>query len=160
MIEESKYCNDIMKKHFNKELAMTKKDDEDYENSTERWICDNVYVDGDVKVRDDCHITEKCRGSVHRDCNIKVILNHKMYAVFPNLKIYDLHLIMQELGSSNINEVIRAVLNFLSFFYEKISHAQKGTKNTKNYQKPPKTTKSAKSTKKTKTKPRKSTKHK
>ena len=83
-----------------------------------------------------------------------------MYAVFPNLKIYDLHLIMQELGSSNINEVIRAVLNFLSFFYEKISHAQKGTKNTKNYQKPPKTTKSAKSTKKTKTKPRKSTKHK
>ena len=21
------------------------------------WICDNVYVDGDVKVRDHCHIT-------------------------------------------------------------------------------------------------------
>ena len=32
--------------------------------------------------------------------------------------------------SSNINEVIRAVLNFL-FFYEKISHAPKSTKSTK-----------------------------
>ena len=25
MIEESKYCSDVMKKHFNKELVMTKK---------------------------------------------------------------------------------------------------------------------------------------
>ena len=28
MIEESKYCNDVMKKHFNKELVITKKDKE------------------------------------------------------------------------------------------------------------------------------------
>ena len=33
MIEESKYCNDVMKKHFKKELVMTKKDNEDFENS-------------------------------------------------------------------------------------------------------------------------------
>ena len=26
MIEESKYCSDVEKKHFNKELAMTKED--------------------------------------------------------------------------------------------------------------------------------------
>ena len=30
--------------------------------------------------------------------------------------------------SSNINEVIKTVLNFLLFFYEKILHAQKSTK--------------------------------
>ena len=35
-MEESKYCTctDIMKKHFNKELVMTKKDDEVFGNST------------------------------------------------------------------------------------------------------------------------------
>ena len=33
MIKENNYCTDIMKKHFNKERAMTKKDDEDFENS-------------------------------------------------------------------------------------------------------------------------------
>ena len=34
MIEGSKYCSDVMKKHFIKELVMTKKDNEDFENST------------------------------------------------------------------------------------------------------------------------------
>ena len=33
MIEESKYCSDVIKKHFNKELVMTKKDNKDFENS-------------------------------------------------------------------------------------------------------------------------------
>ena len=33
MIEESKYCSDVMKKHFNKELVITKKYDEDFEKS-------------------------------------------------------------------------------------------------------------------------------
>ena len=58
MIEESKYCSDVIKKHFNKKLVMTKNDDEEFKNSTKCWICDNVYVKSDVKVRDRCHITE------------------------------------------------------------------------------------------------------
>ena len=33
MIKESKYCSDVMKKHFNKELVMTKEDNEAFENS-------------------------------------------------------------------------------------------------------------------------------
>ena len=31
MIEESKYCSNVMKKHFNKELVMTKEDNEDFD---------------------------------------------------------------------------------------------------------------------------------
>ena len=34
-----------------------------------------------------------------------------------------------QVKSSNINEVIQTVLNFLLFFYEKILHAQRSTKN-------------------------------
>ena len=48
-----------MKKHFNKELVMAKKDVEDFETSTKCWICDNHYVDGDVKLKEHCYITEK-----------------------------------------------------------------------------------------------------
>ena len=33
MIKESKYCSEVMKKHFNKEPVMTKEDNEDFENS-------------------------------------------------------------------------------------------------------------------------------
>ena len=59
MIEENKYFGEVIKKQFNKELMMTRKDNEDFKNSTKCWICDNTYVDGDVKVRDHCHITRK-----------------------------------------------------------------------------------------------------
>ena len=65
---------------------MTKKDNEDFENSTKCWICNNDYIDINVKVKFHCHITGKYRGSAHRDCNIKVTLNHKIPAIFPNLK--------------------------------------------------------------------------
>ena len=95
MIEERKYCTDIMKKHFNKKFAMTKNDDEDFENFTKCRIYINVYVDCDVKVTDHCHIAEKYCGSAHRDCNIKVKLNHKIPVIFHNLKNYDPHLIIQ-----------------------------------------------------------------
>ena len=37
-----------MKKHFNKELLMTKENDEDFKKYTRCWICDNAYVGGDV----------------------------------------------------------------------------------------------------------------
>ena len=36
--------------HFHKELVMTKEDDEDFKNSPKCLICDNAYVDGDIKV--------------------------------------------------------------------------------------------------------------
>ena len=60
------------------------------------------YIDNDVKVRDHCHITGKCRGSAHRNCNINLKLNHKIPVVFHNLKNYGSHLIMQELGKFNL----------------------------------------------------------
>ena len=67
LIDESKYCSGVMKKHFNKKLGMSK---EVFKNSTKCLICDNDYVDNDFKVRDHCHITGKHRGSAQRDCNI------------------------------------------------------------------------------------------
>ena len=81
---------------------MTKEDNEDFENSTKCWICDNNYFNTDGKVRDHCHITGKTRVSVHRDCNINVKLNNKIPVLLHNLKNYDSHLIMQELGNFNL----------------------------------------------------------
>ena len=72
-----------------KDLWWLKKNNEDFENSTKFWICDNNYIDDDVKVKDHCHITGKYRGSAHKDCNINVNLNHKI-------------LIMQKLGKLNL----------------------------------------------------------
>ena len=117
MIEESKYCSDLMKKHFHKELVMTKKHNEHFENSTKCWICDDDYIDSDVKEREHCHITGKIRGSAYRDCNIDVKLCQKPPVVFHNLKNYDSHLIMLELGKFNlkINVTPNALEKYMSF---------------------------------------------
>ena len=69
MIEESKYCTDVMT-------------NKDFENSTKCWICDNDYTDDDVKVRDHFHITGKQRGSAYRNCNINVKLIQKFPSYF------------------------------------------------------------------------------
>ena len=65
---------------------MTKDDNENLWNSTRCWICDNDYVDTDVKVKDHCHITGNNRGTAHRDCNVILKLNHKVLALFNSLK--------------------------------------------------------------------------
>ena len=65
-----------MKKHFNKELVMTKENNENFESSTKCWIFYNAFRKGYVKVKDRCHVIGKYRGATYRDCNIKIILNH------------------------------------------------------------------------------------
>ena len=69
-------------KKFNKELAITKEDNENFKNSNKCCICSNDYDDNDVKVRDHCHITGKYRDSAHRDYNINLKLNHKIPVYF------------------------------------------------------------------------------
>ena len=96
---------------------MNKEDSEDFKNSTKCWICDNDYVDNDVKVRDHCHITGKYRGSAHRDCNINLKLNHKIIVIFHNLKKSDSHFFIEELGKFNfkINVIPNGLEKYMSF---------------------------------------------
>ena len=60
---------------------MTKKDDENLESSTKCSICDNSYVDGDVRIRDiETLLIE-----------IEILI---VPIVFQNLKNYEVYLIM------------------------------------------------------------------
>ena len=82
---------------------MTKEVHEDFGSSTNCWLCDNAYADGDVKVRDKLQYHWEIRGSAHRDCKINIKLNqiklNKIPTVFFNLKDYGSHFIIQELGN-------------------------------------------------------------
>ena len=98
ILEEVKYCNKIKKKHFNKEMAMTKEDRKDFKSADKCHICDKKYTEKDIKVRDHCHITGKYRGSAHQDCNISYKLNEKIPVIFHNLRGYDSHFIVQQIG--------------------------------------------------------------
>ena len=101
MLEEVKYCKKIMKKEFNKPLRMTKEDEEEFQKANECHICNKKYTNEDIKVRDHCHITGKYRGSSHQECNLKLRVKPeeiKIPVIFHNLRGYDSHFIMQEIG--------------------------------------------------------------
>ena len=102
MLEEVKYCKKTMKRCFNKPLKMTSDDLNAFEKATECYICNKQYTSKDIRVRDHCHITGKYRGSAHQDCNLKLRLNPdeiKIPVIFHNLRGYDSHFIMQEIGA-------------------------------------------------------------
>ena len=94
MIKEIKQCCDVIIKLFNKELVMTKENKENFKNTSTCWICKNDCVDSYVKVRDNSHMTEKYRGSLHINFNINLKLSQKNSVVFHNLKGYGSHFIM------------------------------------------------------------------
>ena len=101
MLEEVEYCKAVIKKHFNKPLVMTEVDEQNFKTMDGCHICGEKYTDKDVRIRDQCHITGKFRGSAHQECNLKLRIkpeNLKIPVIFHNLRGYDSHFIMQQIG--------------------------------------------------------------
>ena len=98
---EVNWCKSKIKKHFNKPLQMTKENKRDFKKATRCYICDKPYIDNDIRVRDHCHITGEYRGSAHQECNLKFRISPdkiKIPVIFHNLRGYDSHFIMQQIG--------------------------------------------------------------
>ncbi|KAL9967825.1 hypothetical protein ACROYT_G026122 [Oculina patagonica] len=138
MLEEVYYCKKVMRKHFNKPLKMTKDDEDAFQKANGCHICDKAYTDDDIRVRDHCHITGKFRGSAHQECNLKLRIEPdkiKIPVIFHNLKGYDSHFIMQEIGAivkdhtyknkkgeikeMNINTIPNNMETYMAFMLEK-----------------------------------------
>ena len=60
---------------------------------------------------------ENIEGAAHTDCNTNFDSNQKSSAVFDNLKNYDSHLIMQELGKFNfkVNVIRNGLQKYMIF---------------------------------------------
>ena len=82
-----------MKKHFNKNLIMSEKEEELFQSSNTCWICKKLVDDDD----------EKDEWS----CNINLQLTKNVPVMFHNLRSYDSHLIFCELNKFDVKiEVI------------------------------------------------------
>ena len=75
ILKEFEYCKKVMKKHFNKHLIMSEKEEEEqFQSSSTCWICEKLIDDDDEKVKDHCHVTSKFRGAAHWSYNINLQL--------------------------------------------------------------------------------------
>ena len=121
ILEEYKYCKNIMKKHFNKNLIMSEEEEHLFQQSNSCWICKKLIDNDDEKVRDHCHITGKFRGAAHWSCNINFQLTKKIPVIFHNFKGYNSHLIFFELNKFDvkINVIPNGLEKYMAFFLNK-----------------------------------------
>ena len=90
-----------MKKRFSKNLTMTL-EERGFQSSSTCWIWKKLIEDGNEKVRDHYHATEKLRGAAHWNCNINIQLIKKVPVIFHNFRGYDSHLIFNELEKTDV----------------------------------------------------------
>ena len=118
ILNKYEYCKKVMKKHFNKNLIMSEKEEEQFQSSNISWICEKLIDFDDEKVRDHCHVTGKLRGAAHWSCKINLQLTEKVPVIFQNLRGYDSHLIFRELKKFDVKiEVIpNGLEKYMAFF--------------------------------------------
>ena len=87
-MDENDSCN-ICKKNF--EISS-------YESIILCVKCRDKLQNKPKKVRDHCHITGKYRGAAHDKCNLNFQITNKIPVIFHNLRGYDSHFIIQEIG--------------------------------------------------------------
>ena len=101
MLEEVEYCKKMVKKHFKRNLTMTKEELKTFKGSNECHICGEKYGEEDKPIMDYCKITGKFRGSAHGKCSSKLRIDPeriRIPVIFHNLRGYDSHFIMQQIG--------------------------------------------------------------
>ena len=120
-LKEHEYCKKVMRKHFNKNLIMSEKEEEEIQLSNTSWIWEKLIDNDDEKVRDHCHMTGKFRGAAHWSCNINLQLTKKVPVIFHNLRGYDSHLIFCELNKFDvkIDVIPNRLEKYMAFFLNK-----------------------------------------
>ncbi|CAB4023342.1 Gastrula zinc finger, partial [Paramuricea clavata] len=115
VLKESIKCREMVNKVFKKKMEITPEQEAEFWMTRNCSICGNDL--GDDRVRDHDHVTGLYRGAAHNMCNLKYRITWKVPVVFHNLRGYDSHLIMQEIGKfkMNINVVPNNMEKYISF---------------------------------------------
>ena len=80
-----------------------------------------LFDEPDIKVRDHCHISGKFRGAAHQSCNINLRITNRVPIIFHNLRGYNSHLIIKELGNLNVDVSVipNGLEKYMSFIVDK-----------------------------------------
>src|SRR2546425_3849684 len=98
LFEEEKEIHEHMRQFAKSKMTMTRDDWNNYNRAKCCYICNEKFTRDKYKVRDHNHITDKYRGAACNKCNLKLRLTTTIPVIFHNLKGYDMHLLLQEVG--------------------------------------------------------------
>ena len=80
-----------------KPLNMSPRDEAAFNSATTCHLCAEHL--GDERARDHCHVCGDFRGAAHPNCNLSARVSKDVTVLFHNLRKYDGHLIMQQMGT-------------------------------------------------------------
>ncbi|CAB4042755.1 Hypothetical predicted protein, partial [Paramuricea clavata] len=115
VVKESFRCREMTDKIFRKKMVITPEEEAEFLVTKNCQICGNDLCED--RVRDHDHVTGKYRGAAHNICNLKYRITWKVPVVFHNLRGYDSHLIMQEIGKfkMDVNVIPNNMEKYISF---------------------------------------------
>ena len=115
VIRESIKCRLMVNQIFKKKMVITPQQEAEFLRARNCHICGNDLCDD--RVRDHDHVTGLYRGAAHNICNLKHRITWKIPVVFHNLRGYDSHLIMQEIGKfkMDVNVIPNNMEKYISF---------------------------------------------
>ena len=116
IVKESDEIRDIMSKTI--PMNLTEEEENEFQSSTQCYLCGKDYTKDDIKHRDHDHLTGQYRGSAHQTCNMQYSYkNYKLPVIFHNLKGYDSHLIIKAFNNKNfkIECIASSTEKYLSF---------------------------------------------
>ncbi|XP_018378038.1 PREDICTED: DNA polymerase-like, partial [Trachymyrmex cornetzi] len=94
---------------FDKNMAMAEFTSnvewEQFRNATHCHICERPFEEGDLRVRNHCHLTGRYRGPAHSRCNLLYHDTYVIPVVFHNLAGYDAHFIIKDIANSFVGRV-------------------------------------------------------
>ena len=102
-------------------LKMSRQDQLAFDSANVCFICVEGFNESDTKDRDHCHLCGKYRGAAHGKCNRAMTVSRDVTVVFHNLRRYDSHFIMQEIGGVclenglDINVIPRTLEDYIGF---------------------------------------------
>jgi len=113
LLEVNDEIQEILKR--NEEMIITPEQELEFKKAHDCHIC--LKKLGEDRVRDHCHITGLYRGPAHNECNKKYYNDYEVPVFFHNLKGYDSHLIVKELGKfeKKIDCISQSSEKFISF---------------------------------------------
>ena len=115
VLKESYRCRHLVDNIFKKKMVITPKQEVEFQETKDCSICGKEL--GEDRVRDHDHVTGMYRGAAHNICNLKYRITWKVPVVFHNLRGYDSHLIMQEIGKfkMEVNVIPNNMEKYISF---------------------------------------------
>ena len=117
IFEEEEEILEKLNKFQKTPMDISNEEEIHHEKATKCYVCDCSFTDENCKVHDHCHVLGNYRGAACNKCNLAMKMIKTIPVIFHNLKGYDSHLLLPELGKFNkkISIIPHNMQTYMSF---------------------------------------------